>query len=546
MTTTSNAQKLEALRELKRREKLAEYQNNFELFAKEQIKILPKDSRLGFQPFLFNDAQKIVNDSIEKQLKETGKVRAIILKARQMGLSTYTTGRVFWKSYFNAYNKSVVMAHDAATSDALFTMSRNIISNMPEQFSPTLKRSNAKEIMFEHNESGYRLYTAGSPEAGRGITPTIAHLSEVSFWLHDEKILAGLFQGISQADGTEVILESTANGVGNSFHRLWTDAVAGKNEYVPIFVPWFLMSEYRRVAPEGFERTDEEEILVTRFGLDNDQLYWRRLKVAESGTDKFKQEYPATPEEAFIVSGSNVFSIDKLSRLIPQPILAQREFNFESMMMEDARQGSIEIFKYPSFDQSFAVAADVSLGVGKDYSCAVVMNKDKEICATYRNNTIDPSKFGDLLFYLGRYYNNALMAVESNSMGIATLNRLAQMGYVNMYYQTKMANVSKEEGARMGWRTTTSSKPAIIGFLKSAIEQEEIWIPSRTIIGELMNYVADDNGRTNAIVGHNDDTVIALAIVLEVIRTHGDRLTTTNVPFTQKIGNFQQLETTWL
>ena len=546
MTTTSNTRKLEALRELKRREKLAEYQDNFELFAKEQIKILPKDSRLGFQPFVFNDAQTIVNNAIEGQLKETGKVRAIILKARQMGLSTYTTGRVFWKSYFNAYNKSVVMAHDAATSDALFTMSRNIISNMPEQFSPTLKRSNAKEIMFEHNDSGYRLYTAGSPEAGRGITPTIAHLSEVSFWLHDEKILAGLFQGISQADGTEVILESTANGVGNSFHRLWTDAVAGKNEYIPIFVPWFLMSEYRRNAPEGFDRTDEEEILVTRFNLDNDQLYWRRLKIAESGVDKFKQEYPATPEEAFIVSGSNVFNIEKLNRLIPQPILAQREFNFESMMMEDARQGSIEIFKYPTFDQSFAIAADVSLGVGKDYSCSVVINADKEVCAVYRNNMIDPSKFGDLLFYLGRYYNNALMAVESNSMGIATLNRLSQMGYVNMYYQTKMANVSKEEGARMGWRTTTSSKPAIIGFLKSAIEQEEIWIPSRVMIGELMNYVADDNGRTNAIVGHNDDTVIALAIALEVIRTHGDRLTTTNVPFTQKMGNFQQLETTWL
>jgi hypothetical protein len=120
------------------------------------------------------------------------------------------------------------------------------------------------------------------------------------------------------------------------------------------------------------------------------------------------------------------------------------------------------------------------------------------------------------------------------------------MGYVNMYYQTKMANVSKEEGLRMGWRTTTSSKPAIIGFLKSAIEQEEIWIPSRTIIGELMNYVADDSGRTNAIVGHNDDTVIALAIALEVIRTHGDKLTTTNVPFTQKMGSFQQVETTWL
>jgi hypothetical protein len=542
----NNSEKLEALRELKKREKLNAYKNDFELFAKEQIKILPKDSSKGFQFFEFNEAQKIVNEALEKQLKETGRVRAIILKARQMGLSTYTTGRVFWKSYFNAYNKSVVMAHDAATSDALFSMSRNTIYNMGDTFRPVLKKSNAKEIMFEHNDSGYRLYTAGAPEAGRGTTPTIAHLSEVAFWNHDEKILAGLFQGISQADGTEVILESTANGVGNSFHRLWQGAVKGENDYIAIFVPWYLMTEYRRKAPEGFERTSEEEVLVTRYGLEDDQLYWRRLKIAEGGEDKFRQEYPATPEEAFIVSGSNVFNIEKLSKLVPQPILAKREFNFESSMMEDAKDGSIEIFKYPTFEDSFAVGADVSLGVGKDYSTAVVINARREVCAVYRNNTIDPSQFGDLLFYLGRYYNNALLAVESNSMGIATLNRLTQMGYVNMYYQTKMANVSKEEGTRIGWRTTSASKPAIIGFLKNAIEQEDIWIPSRVIIGELMNYVADDSGKTNAIVGQNDDTVIALAIALEVIRTHGDRLTNTTVSFKQKMGNYQPVETTWL
>jgi hypothetical protein len=546
MTKQNNSDKLEALRELKKREKLNAYKNNFELFAKEQIKILPKDSSKGFQFFEFNEAQKIVNEALEKQLKETGRVRAIILKARQMGLSTYTTGRVFWKSYFNAYNKSVVMAHDAATSDALFSMSRNTIYNMSDTFRPVLKKSNAKEIMFEHNDSGYRLYTAGAPEAGRGTTPTIAHLSEVAFWGHDEKILAGLFQGISQAEGTEVILESTANGVGNSFHRLWQGAVKGENEYIAIFVPWYLMSEYRRKAPEGFERTTDEEVLVTRYNLDDDQLYWRRLKIAEGGEDKFRQEYPATPEEAFIVSGSNVFNIEKLSKLVPQPILAKREFNFESSMMEDLRDGSIEIFKYPTFEDAFAIGADVSLGVGKDYSTAVVINANREVCAVYRSNTIDPSQFGDLLFYLGRYYNNALLAVESNSMGIATLNRLTQMGYLNMYYQTKMANVSKEEGTRIGWRTTSASKPAIIGFLKNAIEQEEIWIPSRVIIGELMNYVADDSGKTNAIVGQNDDTVIALAIALEVIRTHGDRLTNTTVSFKHKIGNYQPVETTWI
>ncbi len=544
--TLSNAQKLELLREAKRREKRQVYASNFELFCREQIKILPKDSSKGFIPFILNDAQKIVLDKIEEQMRTTGKVRAIILKGRQMGLSTFTTARVFWKSYFNAYNKSVVMAHDAATSDALFNMSRNIIDYMDDDFRPEFKRSNAKEIMFEHNDSGYRLYTAGSPEAGRGTTPTIAHLSEVAFWAADEKILAGLFQGISQADGTEVILESTANGVGNEFHRLWKDAEAGKNEYIPIFVPWFLMPEYRRKAPEGFVLEAEEEILQKRFNLDNDQLYWRRLKVAESGSDKFRQEYPCTADEAFVVSGSNVFNLEKLNKLIPQPILAQRDFDFEKTLFEDARHGSLTIYKYPKFDEAFCIGADVSLGVGKDYSTAVIMNKQRQIVAMYRNNLIDPSKFGDLLFYLGRYYNNALLAPESNSMGIATINRLIQMGYVNLYYQTKIANMSKEEGTRPGWRTTVSSKPAIIGVLKNAIEEEDIWIPSPLIINEMMNYVTDETGKTNAVSGGTDDLVIATAIALEVLRTHGDRLTTSNVVFTQKNTGFQPQETVWI
>ena len=543
-----NKKKLALVKEAQKRKKLAEYEENFELFSKEQIKILTKDSSKGFVPFEFNEAQKIVNKKIDEQLKETGRVRAIILKGRQMGLSTFTTARVFWKSYFNAYNKSVVMAHDSATSDALFSMSRNTIANMPEEFRPTFKKSNAKEIMFEHNDSGYRLYTAGSPEAGRGTTPTIAHLSEVAFWTHDEKILAGLFQGISEADGTEVILESTANGVGNEFHRLWKGAVNGENDYLPIFVPWFLMPEYRRTVldPEEFQKTltEDEVSIQEKYGLDLEQLYWRRLKVAEGGLSKFRQEYPLTPEEAFQVSGANVFNIEKLQSLVPSNVLKRQAFNINSSCFEDKQEGSLEIFQYPKFDENFVIGADCALGVGQDSSAYVVMNANNEVVALYRNNRIDPTKYGDLLFYLGRYYNNALLAVESNSLGIATLNRLKQMRYVNLYHQTKVANVSNEEGTRLGWRTTQATKPMIIGHLKNAIENDDINLSSPRIIQECMDYVADDNGRTNAISGAHDDTVIATAIALEVLRTHRDRLSQNRVGFQNQ--QFQEDNTAWL
>ena len=544
----NNMRKLALAKESKRRIKLTEYEKDFQLFSKEQIKILTKDSSLGFVPFEFNEAQRIVDDKIRKQLEETGRVRAIILKGRQMGLSTYATGRVFWKSYFNAHNKSVVMAHDSATSDALFNMSRNTIANMPDEFRPVFKKSNAKEILFDHNESGYRLYTAGSPEAGRGTTPTIAHLSEVAFWTHDEKILAGLFQGISEANGTEVILESTANGVGNEFHRLWKGAVEGENDYLPIFVPWYLMPEYRRTVlePEAFKETlsSEENKIQDRYGLDLEQLYWRRLKVAEGGLSKFRQEYPLTAEEAFQTSGANVFNIEKLQALIPSHIMKTQTFNYISSSFEDFKEGDIEIFQYPKFDENFVIGADCALGVGQDYSACVVMNTANEVVALYRNNRVDPTRYGDLLFYLGRYYNNALLAVESNSLGIATLNRLKQMNYVNLYHQTKVANVSNEEGSRLGWRTTQATKPMIVAHLKNAIENDDINLASPRIIQECLSYVADANGRTNAITGGHDDTVIATAIAFEVLRTHRDRLISNRVGFQNQ--QYEEDHTSWL
>jgi len=539
-----NKRKLELAKELFKRKKKEQYKSDFELFAKEQIRIITKNASQGFVPFTFNAAQVLINEKLEAQLAKTGKVRAIVLKARQQGISTYCAARVFWKTYFTPYTRSVVMAHDSATSDALFNMSRNIIDNMEEP--PTLQKSNAKEILFEHNKSGYRLYTAGAKEAGRGTTPTIAHLSEVAFWQFDEQILAGLFQGISQENETEVILESTANGASGEFFRLFQGAINGDNEYVPIFLPWYITPEYRRKAPEGFELTEEEEELVENYSLDNDQLYWRRLKIGESGEKKFIQEYPASAEEAFLVTGNSVFDQEIVQMYEVKAPDYTRAFDYESSYFEDNRNGHLEMWKAPKFEDRFIIGADVSLGVGQDYSTAVILNKEREVCALFRDNYIDPSVFGDILFYLGRYFNNALLAVESNSLGIATLNRLKQMNYVNLYYQTKAATLLNDEGSKPGFRTTISTKPMIIGNLKRAIEEHDIEIHSDIIVSELRTYVSAENGSTNALAGNYDDTVMALAIAFEAYRTHQHRLTNDLVSWKDKIGTIQEDTTTWL
>ena len=221
-------------------------------------------------------------------------------------------------------------------------------------------------------------------------------------------------------------------------------------------------------------------------------------------------------------------------------------FDFHSTHWDVSNEGKLHIWEYPDWNANYVVAADVALGVGQDYSAAVVMDTERKVIALFRDNHLDPSKFGDLLFYLGRYYNNALLTVESNSMGVATLSRLTQMNYINLYKQTKISSISKEEGAVPGFRTTQVTKPHIIGNLKNAIENDDIWIASKDIIQELKDYISTDSGKTEAAPGCYDDTVMATAIALETLRTHYDKLTVNKVPWSQKFSSMTEEQTQWL
>ena len=540
-----NNKKLAVAKELWRRKKEEAYEDDYRLFAKEQIKIRPKDVTRGLISFEFNEPQELIHEAIEEQRKRTGKVRALVLKARQQGISTYCTGRVFWKTKYMPLSRSVVMAHDSATSEALFQMSKDVHANMNAAFRPEISRTNAKEMVFvtrkkdektgeEFEEKrGYRLYTAGSPEAGRGTTPTVAHLSEVAFWQFDEKILAGLFQGIPNSPGTEVILESTANGISGEFYRLWKTAEAGKNEYVPIFIPWFLTSEYTMPAPEGWEMDEDEIEYAETYDLTIDQMYWRRMKIGESGPIKFQQEYPATAEEAFVSTGSNIFDVPTLNAMEVKEPINRRRLNEGSVYFDQHPQGELKVFREHKHTEKFVIGADVALGVGQDSSSATVMDSEREIVATFESNRIDPTRYGELLFYLGRMYNHALLVVESNSIGVATLAKIKSMQYPNLYYQTNLAKMDNEEGERPGFKTSVSTKPAIIGNLKNAIKNREIRLYDQAVINELKSYILTDAGKMEAMQGAHDDQVISLALALEGYRTHQHRLSATRQGFQQ-------------
>ena len=278
--------------------------SDFEVYAARCLKILPKSGG-SLVPFELNTAQKYMHQKLEQQRRDLGKVRAIVLKGRQQGISTYTEGRYFCRVSHRFGVKAYVLAHEQAASDNLFGMVDRFYASLPNQVKPQAGKSNAKELLFDKLKSKFEVATAGSKDTGRSGTAQLMHGSEVAFWPNAASHMAGIGQTVADARDTEIILESTANGTANTFHELWQMAVNGRSEYMPVFIPWFWQAEYRRRVPTGFELTDDEEEYREANGLDMEQMAWRRNKIdtdfrGDSGL--FDQEYPASPELAFASS----------------------------------------------------------------------------------------------------------------------------------------------------------------------------------------------------------------------------------------------------
>ncbi len=284
--------------------------NDFAYFAKHCLSVLDKSGKLV--PFELNKAQAYIHAKAQEQLRRTGRVRLIIPKARQGGVSTYVSGRFYHKNNRLNNRLTFILSHQAKTTDKLFDMAERYHNNCPDAIKPKVVVDNSRQLVFE-NGSEYAVGTAGSGDVGRGFTAHQLHLSEAAFFDKTDEIDTGLIQAVSDEAGTEIFVESTGNGIGNWFYQTCMDAIKGIGDFECVFIPWFWMDEYRRELPENFVITPEEQEYKERFKLDDEQIYWRRKKIENLKSEwKFKQEYPATIDECFQTSGDPLISAEKL------------------------------------------------------------------------------------------------------------------------------------------------------------------------------------------------------------------------------------------
>lgn len=292
-------------------QKLRQYRGDLATCAADCYKIRDKTGSL--RQLELNAVQKYVHDKLEAQKAEKGWVRALILKGRRPGISTYVAARYYHNASMHSGVNVYILAHEQAASDTLFGIVDRYQKNNPIR--PSIGTSNAKELVFDRLDSSYSVATAGQKAGGRSKTTQLFHGSEVAFWANATDHFASSVQTVSLMPGTEVILESTANGPSGEFYGRWQDAEKGVGDYIPIFVPWFADPDNTREPERGFElssEADDGEISEIEYqemyDLSMGQMAWRRAKIQElRSPELFRQEYPADAAEAWVTPGHDSF-----------------------------------------------------------------------------------------------------------------------------------------------------------------------------------------------------------------------------------------------
>jgi len=581
----------------------ARLQEDTAFYAENFLKIVDKDENLvDFTP---NAAQLELEAKLREQHEAGQPMRAIVLKARQVGISTWIQAKLMQRVMTRANHRAIVIAHDVETGGILFGMGQTMYAHLPDDEGETYTdlegiprplrppiggHRRKRELEFSSPDRGAwvrggswpnsRLIvdTAKEFEAGRGSRYSSVHCSELAFWDDPAAKLSALKNACPKRHGTLLVIESTANG-HNFFKEQWDLAAAGASGYVPFFWPWWRHEEYRlpflnegeraafRPADTDQNRFAEEEAeLIRRFGLDLEQLNWRRHTIVDecSGQlDIFHQEYPATPEEAFLGTGERVFDVLRVAELITHtetevspPLRGQlRALEREP---REGRAGTIDIPASPSYvpttdlelgviptwsfwlersddleehpsglivpERQCVIGVDVSGGQVESeggepayHAIEVVDHLSGEQYAEYVSR-IDPHLLTEEVYMAAILFRSALVAVErTGSWGLPIVRTLwFDFHYPVLYRQRRHGSTQEKQEHRLGWDTNARTKPTLIANMQALLGTETTGIKSRALAGELFTYVRDEQGKTFPEPGKFADRLMAWGIAQQV------------------------------
>jgi len=455
------------------------------------LRIRDKSGRL--RVFALNRAQR------EYAARSTA--RNIVLKARQLGVTTYVAARFFVNCITRPGTLSVQVAHDQRSAEEIFRIVHRLLENLPETLRRgvlTTSRANVRQIVFPRLDSEYRVETAADPNAGRGLTIHNLHCSEVARWPRDAAATLASLRAAVPPDG-EIVLESTPNGASGCFYDEWQRAE--QTGYTRHFFPWWWEPSYTRKV-KLVEFTEQELELMAKHGLTAGQIAFRREIRANFG-QRAGEEYGEDAETCFLASGECVFDVE----------IVQQRLSMPAKVTQQRENGKVLIF-LPAITGGAGAPREYIIGVDPagggsdgDYACAQVIERSSGMqCAELRGH-FTPNELAARVAILGREYNQALVAVERNNHGYAVLAQLAMHeNYLNLY----------GSGGQTGWWTSAASRPRMLENFAAVLASAPFLFASPRLLEECRTFVRRPDGTAAAANGAHDDTVMAMAIALAV------------------------------
>jgi len=530
-------------------------------------------------PFKFRKGQQILHNIVEKRKAEGKSIRILNLKARRYGGSTYVEGRFYFFAS-NKENKNVfIVTHEIPATDTLFEMAQLFHEQNP--YRPSTTQNNSNKMKFDTPQgtglkSEYRLATAKNIHAGKSQGIHYLHISEEAQFEGDpQELLTSLFASVPDSDITaEIFRESTAQGFGNTFQKdVFSTYEEGRypyyeedgvtyawhnpdSDWVVVFIPWFVVETYTKsfdtqqqleefklkVAEKEFDKQSmrwtesEAERLRNKYHLSYEQLHWRVWCIKNKCRDSkhlFHQNYPATLDEAFLKTGSNVFSkemCDHLETLCQPPILVGelRRYMGKSRITPNPH-GALQVWEKVKQDSSYFIVVDSAGGKKKrsgsgkqltsnepDRTNIDVFNHKTGMQAAQWNGHIPYDSIGDLVIMIGEMYGIKtkyglelpVACVELQNHGYTVVSDLSREQYPQ--YEWK--------DGEPGWSTNRKTKPEACDNLTRSVRDGEIKINCLGTINEMRTFV-EENMEFNAAPGCKDDRVDTAAIASVLMLT---------------------------
>lgn len=497
-----------------------------------------KTKNQGMKRLYPNTVQLKFIDTLEKLFFSGKPVRILVLKARQMGISTIIEAIIYaFTSRMKGVN-SFVIADDLEGANYIFEMQKMYQEYLDKHLKPRIKHSNEKKLAFSGLQSQILIDTADNKNIGRKFTIQFSHLSECSRYTRPlPEILSGLGHAVPNASGTMVFLETTANGY-EEFYDMWLMAMNGKSDWIPLFYAWHEFPEYSMPLENGqlypidnvrfitpLEKENflmDEQVIKKRYGLTDEQLNWRRWDLVNNcsgDVNKFNEDNPACWQDAFVATGNLYFNREALKKQE-----AHRPLAIGNIVKEDGHYifredtvGLFKIYEFPKKGEQYVVAGDPAEGLEHgDKSAAIVLNKRNNKTACVYNHNIAPDRFEEDLIKMGSFYNEGIIACENKGYGYS-VNQGLYKHYGKVYRRVKTKTGVKEPTLDLGWNTNSASRPQILAQLSEEITEGSTDLLDQDLVNQCWTFINNlKRGQPEADRGKCDDLVMARAIAGQV------------------------------